>query len=185
MTLSQSLQNKGVYLNKRGQIEFDVTTLGLTAEGWKTRLEQGGHKLSDWAKDILSKPDFDRNHRYEQGQTIKVFLIRGVEIKEADKRTTQNLQALATKQAGEASVTSLKGELALLIREKFTNEELREMGLWYIAVLHTPIVDSDGGPYVLYSRRDGGGSWVNAYWVKPGSIWGDCGAFAFVADLSS
>ena len=128
MELSQSLQDKGVRLNERGQIEFEVNALGLTALEWKARLGKGGHKLSDSAKDILSQR-FNQNHRYEAGQTIKVFLIRGTEIKEDEKRTTKNLQALATKQGGGTSVTSLKGELAFLIREKFTNAQLEEMGL--------------------------------------------------------
>jgi hypothetical protein len=183
MELSQSLIQKGVRINKRGQIEFEVTTLGLTVKQWKSGLKAGGHKPSNRVKDILSKPDFDKNHRYEQGKTLKVFLIRATEI-EVCNRATKNLQALAVKQAGEASVTCLKGELAFLIRKKFTNGELEEMDLWYIAVL-APIIDYDGVPCMLCSNRCRDGSWVSADSDKPGNTWDCDGAFPFVEGVSS
>ena len=185
MKLSQSLIQKGVTLCADGHIHFEVTTLGLTGEEWHTRLTKGGHISFDSAKGILPKPDFDQNHRYAPGQTLKVFLVRGTEIKKDADRTTKNLQAFAKKHGGKESVSHLKAELALLIREKFTNEELEEMGLWYIAVLHNPFVDAVGDPRVLLADRYGGASWVNAYWDEPGDKWEGFGAFAFAPQLSS
>lgn len=174
--------NKKPWTEKGGRIYFEVTTLGLTAEEWKARLLKAGHKISDYANDILSKPDYDQNHRYEPGKTLKVVLIRGKEIKKDSERLTKNLKAIAVKDFGEKSVSGLKGELALLIREKFTNKDLEEMGLWYIAVLHEPIIVSGGYPSVLDSDRRDGGSWLLANWVDPGNRWNGNGAFAFLQD---
>jgi hypothetical protein len=53
------------------------------------------------------------------------------------------------------------------------------MGIDYIAVLHEPIVDSGGGPFILGLSRGGGGRQVSACWGGPGFSWGGVGAFAF------
>lgn len=165
---------------KKDRITFTVTGLGLTSEQWITRLEAGGHKLSDWARDVLSKPDYDENHRLEVGKEYKVTLVFSKEIKKQKDRSTTNLKALARRELGEQSVIGLKGELALLIREKFTNAELEAMGIFYIVVLHEPIIDSAGHARVLYSFRDDGVSFVNASCGSPDDLWVDFGAFAFL-----
>ena len=163
------------------RITFTVIGTGLTSAEWITRLESGGHKPSDYAKDILSKPGYDAKHRLEAGKEYKIVLVRGKEIRKDAERTTANLKALGRRELGDQAVSGLKGELALLIREKFTNAELEAMGLWYIAVLHEPIVSSDGSPGVLRAGRSGGGSWVFAYYGNPAYRWRDDGAFAFLA----
>ena len=168
------------WIEKDGRIYFEVTTLGLTAEEWITRLKANGHKISNWAKDVLSKPDYDLNHRYEADKTLKVILIRGKEIKKDSERLTKNLKAIAVKDFGTNSVSELKGELELLIRKKFSNKELEEMVLYYIVVLHEPIVDSGGHPRVLFSFRGGGESWVDANGDDGSDRWRDSGAFAFL-----
>ncbi len=170
-------------MSKLDRITFTVTGLGLTGAEWVTHLESNGHKLTDWAQNILSKPDYDENHRLEVGKEYKVVLVVGKEIKRDRDRSTANLKAIATRELGEQSVTDLKGELALLIREKFTNADLEVMGIWYIVVLHKPIIDSVGDAIVLYSSRYDGKSWVRAYYDGPGRQWRDNGAFAFLQVL--
>lgn len=170
---------KKPWSEKNGRIYFELTTLGLTASEWKERLTKNGHKISKWANDILSKPDFDENHRYQPGQTLKVVLICGKEIRKDSERLTKNLKAIAVKDFGQSSVSELKGELSLLIREKFSNKDLEEMDLFYIVTLHEPIIDSVGRPVVLGAGRDDGGSWVFTFWDDPG-LWRDGGAFAFL-----
>lgn len=169
---------------KNNRIYFDLTTLGLTASEWKERLTKNGHKIGDWANDVLSKPDFDENHRYQPGQTLKVVLVRGKEIQKGFERTTQNLKAIAVKDFGQSSVSELKGELSLLIREKFSNKDLEEMDLFYIVTLHEPIIVSGGYPCVLRANRVGGGSWVDANWDNPDNYWYGFGAFAFLQSQS-
>lgn len=166
---------------RKDRITFTVTGLGITGAEWITRLTAGGHKLSDWARGILSKPDYDENHRLESGKEYKVTLVFGKEIKKDNDRSTANLKAIAARELGEQSVSGLKGELALLIREKFTNAELEAMSIWYIAVLHEPIVDSAGDTGVLDSSRDDGKSFVDADYGRPDGRWYGRGAFAFFA----
>lgn len=167
-------------VEKPVRIEFTVQGTGLTAESWISTLESSGHKIGDWARNVLGQPDYDANHRLEAGKEYKVVLLRGKEVTRDSDRTTKNLKAIAIKEFGESSVSGLKGELALLIRTKFSNSELEQMGLWYIAVPHEPIVDSDDDPRVLYSNRRDGESWVSAGYAGPGYFWDGRGAFAFL-----
>lgn len=169
-------------VEKPTRIEFTVRGKGLTAAAWISALESTGHKIGDWARNALNQPDYDAKHRLEAGKEYKIVLVRGTEITKDSDRTTKNLKAISSKEFGDQSVTGLKAELALLIRMKFSNAELQQMGLYYIAVLHDPIVDSDGDPFVLYSDRSDDESWVDAGYGRPGSHWYGSSAFAFLAD---
>lgn len=169
-------------VEKPARIEFTVQGTGLTAAAWISTIESAGHKIGDWARDILSKPDYDAKHRLEAGKEYKIVLVRGKEIARDSDRTTKNLKAVAIKEFGKSSVSDLKGELALLTRMKFSNAELEQMGLWYIAVLHEPIIDSGGDPRVLCSHRVDDRSWVFADYGRPDNYWSDFGAFAFLAE---
>lgn len=172
---------KAKFSFENGRLYFNVVGTGFESKHWPKRLKDGGHELSKWAADFLSKPDYDKKHRLEAGKSYKLALVLGTEIATDAERSTADLKTFACREIGEqATASDLKGELALLIREKFTNAELEEMGLWYIAVLHEPIVDSDGYPRVLYSGRDDG-SFVRADYDDPALQWSDLGAFAFLA----
>ncbi len=165
---------------KDTRIEFTVTGTGLTAAAWISTLESAGHKFGDRVRNVLSRPDYDAKHRLEAGKVYKVVLVRGTEITRDHDRTTKNLKAIAVNEFGERSVSGLKGELALLIRMKFSNAELEQMGLWYIAVLHDPIVDSDTCSIVLNSNRSYCESWVGTGYGGSDGSWGGGVAFAFL-----
>lgn len=173
-------KNVSLETDRFGRMTFTVKGVGLPAREMEPLLKGAGHEFSRWAKDVLSQPDYDRNHRLEADREYKVVLVLGKEIRKDGDRTTKALKALAVKDYGPESVSGLKGELALLIRLAFSNAELEQMGLWYIAVLHEPIVDSDGDPDVLGSSRSDG-SFVGADYGSPIDLWDDDGAFAFLA----
>ncbi len=168
---------------ENGRFHFTVIGAGLESKHWAKRLKDGGHELSKWAKDVLSKADYDKKHRLEDGKVYKLALVLGTEFSSDSERSTTDLKTFALREIGEQAVIGLKGELALLIREKFTNTELELVGLWYIAVLHEPISDSGGGPSVLRSSRRAG-SFVHAPCDYPDKQWHDDGAFAFLASTS-
>ncbi|MEK7606749.1 MAG: hypothetical protein AAB444_00935, partial [Patescibacteria group bacterium] len=62
-------------------------------------------------------------------------------------------------------------ELACLIREKFTDKEIEQMGLRYIVAMHEPINDSGGVPSLLSASRDDVGRSLNAYYRLPDDWW--------------
>ncbi len=119
---------------------------------------------------------YDAKHRLEAGKEYRVAIVPGKLI--SKNRTTRNLQAYG---ASFGYQNVLGGHMPR-IRETISNKQMEEEmgGIWYIAGLHDPIKDSDGGPGVLYSNRGGGVPQLVAYWDDPEDEWDDDGAFAFV-----
>lgn len=163
--------------DKHGRILVTVTGLGLTGAEWLARLDAAGFKLTEWARDVLTRPDYDAKHRLEAGKSYTVALMFGKKEFATDtERTTANLQACGERDYGKSE--DLRGELALLIRETISDEQLQRWGIWYIAVLHETITDSGGHADVLASDRSGGGRQVYACYDHPVHDWLGAGAFA-------
>ena len=149
-----------------------LTALGLSGPGWIRRLEKKKFFVSDWAKEILENPEYEK-HRLKKGEEIEVALVKLTDV--GDDPTTKELQDYATARGYGLPVA----EIALLLREAVSDDEIEKIGSWYICVLHKPIKESGGSPFVLFAFRDGGGRRLSAYWVRPGDQWGDDGLFAF------
>ena len=149
--------------NANGHSIITVTGLSLTGAEEIARLEAAGFRVGDYAKScLLSNRDdsYDRHHRLVQGKLYRLAIVPGREVKR--NRTTRNLSEHA------------KG-----FRETVSDDQMKEMGIDYIASLHTPIKDSGGYPRVLGSGRGDDGRWLGSGWDYPGGEWDDDGAFAF------
>ncbi len=155
-----------------GVIYFSVTSDGTTGEEWIKRLESKDFRTSDYAKSVLRSSDF----KPTDGVTTEVAVLKGMLFEDND-RITKKIRAEADKR----KLTKPNAEVACLIREKFTDEEIEAMGLWGIVAMHEPIKDSDGDPYLLRADRSGDGRWLCAYCVSPGHRWDREYGFAFVA----
>jgi len=154
-----------------GVIYFSVTSDGTTGEEWIKRLKNKGFRIGDYAKQLLRSLDFQPT----SGVTTEVAVLKGMLFKDND-RITKKIRA----KAGERKLTKPNAEVACLIREKFTDEEIEAMGLWWIVAMHEPINDSDGDPDLLSACRSGGGRWLRAYYDRPGCRWLRGIGFAFV-----
>ncbi len=162
---------------KYGVIYFSVTSDGATGEDWIKRLEGNGFRVGDYAKQVLRSPDF----KPTSGVTTEVAVLKGPLFEDND-RITKKIRA----EADRRTLSKPNTEVACLIREKFTDEEIEAMDLWYIVAMHKPINDSDGGPGLLHARRSGGGRWLGAFIDGPGGGWRRDGGFAFaVSQVSS
>ncbi len=161
-----------------GRITVKVKALGLSGEEWVARLEALKYRVSDYAKSVLRNPEYHK-HRLEPGMEYTIALVRGTEIRKDRDRTTAKLRELGARDYGKDVHDRTKAELACLLREAVSDEQLEKWGIWYIAILHDPIADLDGGPRVLSVRRRDEGRWLDASWDEPGSKWGDDGAFGF------
>ncbi|QQR78371.1 MAG: hypothetical protein IPJ68_04820 [Candidatus Moraniibacteriota bacterium] len=164
--------------DKHGRILVTLTGRGWTNEEWSKHGETGGMNFTKWARDILGKPDYNEKHRLEPGKQYTVALLFGKKEFDTDtERTTANLRARGERDYGKSN--DLRGELALLIREAISDEQLERWGIYYVAVPHEPIIDSDGSPDFLASYRYVVGQQLLAYCAYPGHYWHDDGAFAF------
>ncbi|MDO8482892.1 MAG: hypothetical protein Q7S86_03685 [bacterium] len=165
-----------IWREQNGVIYFSVTSDGTTGEGWITRLESKGFRIGDYAKQILHSSAFMPTN----GVTSKVAVLKGMLFEDND-RITKKIRADADKR----KLLKLNAEIACLIREKFTDEDIEAMGLWWIVAMHEPINDSGGDPGLLSASRDGDGRWLDACSARPDGRWGRESGFAFVVSQVS
>lgn len=154
-----------------GVIRLSVTSDGATGPEWIGRLEKKGFRIGDCAKSVLLSPDF----KPTSGVTTEIAVLKGT-LFEDENRITKLIRSEALRR----SLTKPNAEVACLIREKFSDEEIEAMGLLWIVVMHEPIKDFAGDPNLLSADRHDGGRWLNAHWGRPDDRWYRVNGFAFV-----
>ena len=149
-----------------------ITSDGRTGKQFTKSLEKAGYRVGDYAKDVMSKLAFVSTTRI----VYKPVVILGQQF-EDDERITSNIRKFAE----ERKYITPPAELAPLLRESVSDEEIERMGLWALIVMHEPISDSRGSPNLLGVRRYGSGRWLEASWVSPGNVWPRRHGFVFLA----
>jgi len=165
------LFGKRSWREKNSVIYFTVTSDGTTGEEWIKRLEKGGYNVGFYAKQLLNSKDF----RPTKGVVTKVAVLKGMLFTDSD-RTTKNIRSEANKR----KLTTPNAEVACLIREMFTDKEIKVMGLVWIVVMHEPIKDSDGDLNLLLVHRDDDGRWLSTCYGSPDCQWNQVSGFAGV-----
>lgn len=153
-----------------GVIYLSVTSDGTTGPQWIERLEGKGFRIGDYAKSVLRSPDF----KSTSGVTTEIAILKGM-LFEGNDRITKKIRAEADKR----KLTKPNAEVACLIRENLSDEEIEAMGLWWIVAMHEPIKDV-GALILLSANRDGEGRWLSANWGDPDRRWDRGFGFAFV-----
>lgn len=151
-------------------IHFTLTSNGFTREQWEQHLERRGWRIGDYARQVLRRA----SEAPTNGVTYSIVVRPGKKISDSD-RMTKNIRAAADKKGW----LNPHWEVACLIRDTFTDEQLEQMGLWYIVTMHEPIKDSGGGPGLLSSSRYDAGRWLSARYDGPDALWRVGGGFAF------
>ena len=154
-----------------GNIHFTLTSNGFTREQWEQHLECRGWRIGDYARQVLRRA----SETPTNGVTYNIVVRPGKKISDSD-RITKKIRATADKKGW----LKPHWEVACLIRDTFTDEQLEQMGLWYVVTMHEPINDSGGNPNLLSARRDDDGRRLGAYYDGPGDRWHVGGGFAFV-----
>lgn len=154
-----------------GNIHFIVTSNGMTREQWERHLESRGFRLSDRARNVLRRA----SEAPTSGVAYHIVVRPGSRVASCD-RVTKKIRAHAAGKGWQIP----HWEVACLIRGTFSDEQLEQMGLWYIVVMHEPITDSDGGSSLLGSHRSGDGQWLGAGFDRPDDEWDGNGGLAFL-----
>lgn len=157
-------------VDDEGNIHFTLTSNGFNHEQWEQHLERRGWRIGDYARQVLRRA----SEVPTNGVTYNIVVRPGKKISDSD-RITKKIRAAA----GKKGWLKPHWEVACLIRDTFTDEQLEQMGLWYIVTMHEPIKDSDGDPRLLDSDRNDVGRWLDADCGRPGADWYDNGGFAF------
>ncbi len=89
-----------------------------------------------------------------------------------DDRVTSNIRQEAVRRGLETP----NPEVACLLRELISDDDLDAMGLWWITAMHEPIEDSGGVPLLLALDR----GWLYADYVRLDDRWNSEYGFAFV-----
>ncbi|MEX0649448.1 MAG: hypothetical protein WD200_00425 [Candidatus Andersenbacteria bacterium] len=148
-----------------GVIRFSVTSDGTTGPQWIKRLGKRRFRLNRDSEELLHSPDFVPTN----GVTYDVAVLKGTLFNDGN-RITQNIHAEADHRGWKYG-KDMPAEVACLIRETFSDEDIEAMGLWWIVVMHEPIKDSDGYPFLLGAHRYGDGPWLNACYGRPAYGW--------------
>jgi len=160
---------------KDGLIRFSVTSDGGSGEEWISRLGSNGFRIGDYAKSVL------RSRRFKPTNSItyEIAVLKGILFNDCN-RLTKNIR----KEAKFRKLITPNAEIACLIREKFSDQELKAMGLYWIVAMHEPIRDSDGSPELLGACRSGLGPWLHTVYDDPNNKWDHKYGFAFVISSS-
>jgi hypothetical protein len=161
---------------ENGVIYLSVTSDGTTGPEWIARLKKKGFRVSDYAKSVLCSKDF----KPTSGVTTEIAILKGM-LFEDSNRVTKKIHT----EAESRKLTKPNAEIACLIRENFSDEEIEAMGIYWIVAMHEPIKDSGGGLRLLSVGRDDDGSWLDTGYGYPGSEWVRGDGFAFVASQVS
>ena len=149
-----------------------VTSDGRTGKQFTKSLEKAGYRVGDYAKDVMGKTAFVST----TGVVYKPVVILGQQF-EDDERITSKIRKFAKEQ----KFITPPAELAPLLRETVSDEEIERMGLWALIVMHEPITASDGDPNLLEVNRNDNGRWLDTYWDNPDNVWNRQNGFVFLA----
>jgi len=159
-----------------GIIYFSVTSDGTTGEEWISRLEGKKYNVGSYAKSILRNPDF----KPTKGVTTEVAVLKGMLFEDNDRITSK----IRTEAEGR-KLEKPNAEIACLIREKFTDKEIEEMGLWWIVAMSDTINDSVGVPSLLGASRYDVARNLSVFDGGPGVWWYRGLGFAFAVSQVS
>lgn len=122
------------WYEENGIIRFSVTSDGTTGEAWAARLEAKGLWLDGGAKLLLGSSHFQPT----KGITTRIAVLKGLLFGD-DERANRHVCEYAEK----SRFVTPRLEVACLIRDKFSDEEMKSMGLSRIVVMHDPFRDHD------------------------------------------
>ncbi|MEK7552092.1 MAG: hypothetical protein AAB534_01620 [Patescibacteria group bacterium] len=160
---------------ENGVIYFSVTSDGTTGEGWMKWFDENFYPLSDEARTLLRSPFFVAT----SGVTTEIAVLK-VGFIPVVERTTLAIRI----RASQRDLRVPNAEVVCLIRRMFTNDQIREMGLYWIVALHNPL-HCGNEPFFLVARWHSTQPWLVAYCVKPTDVWDQDGGVAFAVSSTS
>lgn len=162
-----------------GIIYFSVTSDGATSEEWIERLESKGDFLGNFIKDVIYSKEFKKS----SGIRKEIVVLKRMDWKKLNLVNLssrdngfveENVKAFAARY----NLEKIDIETACLIKEKFSDQDLKDMGLYYIVSL----IDGDESVHKrLITSQENTGCWLDNFYGNSDYFWGSGLGFAFVA----
>ncbi len=162
-------------IDDEGNVRFTLVSTGFTRKQWREHLERRGFVLERWTMNPLFCSAKDVPVETQAGTTHEVLLRPGSRMGEGNC-TREKISS----QANENGWITPHWEIACLIRDTFTDKQLKQMGLRRIVTMHEPFKDYRGNPHMLITSRDAKGNDLCLEYVEPGEVLHKSDGFAFV-----
>ncbi len=124
------VKNSNKWREQDGVFYFSVTSDGTTGEEWITRLEEKGFSVNSDAKKLLLSDDF----KPTSGVTTEVAVLKSNSF---SSLKIKNIVA----ESIEFGYSNPNAEVACLLREMISDEEMMDLNVWSIVIMHQPIQD--------------------------------------------
>lgn len=139
---------------------------GMNKEKYLTAFKKADIHVSDWAKELISKIEFQKK---KETFDVEIVTVAGLGFPDGASRKD------IYDRAKEKGYSLLPAEAALAFRLAYKEKELFHWNL----IGTEPITDSGGDPDLLYASRYVDGRWLDADDGDPGGRWDGGGGFAF------
>ncbi|MBI2099358.1 hypothetical protein HYT45_03025 [Candidatus Uhrbacteria bacterium] len=140
-----------------------------TAADFRGALQDSGHRIGEWASDILGKCSFKAS-LIEMEVDLVVTTVAELGFKNG--ATRENIY----KRALEFGLKLCPPEVGPQLRLQYTDQP---WGEWLLIGME-PIAASGGYLRVFSVVRDDGGLWLDSYFGYPGSVWYGSDRWVFV-----
>lgn len=155
-----------------GIITMSVTSKGTTGPQWEGRLERKGARISNEAREILHSKSFG----FTADVTSELIIIPGKFYRHDNVLTTQKVD----QQFCARKLMSPVAEHACLLREALSDEDIEDMGLRQIVVMHPPFTIDDCQKRLGIDNR-GSYTYLNTHSAHNEALWDkDTYAFAWM-----
>ncbi len=145
-----------------------------TGEEWIARTDAKGNRTDDYGKNVLRSKKFQTTPI----GTYEVAVLKASSF--SSDPTTKQVRAWGKGK----KFSDPNSDIACFIREQYSDDELKEMGLWWIVVMHEPIFSGDFSN-LIGVVRGGDGRWLDACGAGSDGRWGRNGGFAFLVSQVS
>ncbi len=140
-----------------------------TADDFRKVIKKANCKISDWANDILGKPDFTAS---TEEQEVELVVASVAELGFPNGATREKIYA----KAKELGLDLCPAEVGPQLRLQYKDQPMNE---WLLIGME-PITDSVGSLEVFYVERDGGGRWLSSYCDGADGVWHGAYRWVFV-----
>lgn len=163
--------NKSSWYEWNNIVYFTVVSDGATGRQWIERLTKQGFKLTSKTKELLLSLDFDSTNK----RIYKIAVVRGSIFNNKGRRSK-----VIRADAVQRKFITPTMEIACLIRQSFSDEELESMRLSWIVTMHNPVSDFDNALHLLRLGSSEDYSWLNTSNGYSDSRWSKDTGFAFI-----